>query len=163
MSKSAKKTESRMNLLNVFFSIPFLSRYWQFQTLTSQQMQIQFTFKEFENLSVEERRFLTNWATQYFFVHYCLFTNNLTSMLRFQIISHYFKKLNKFFKRYIIINDDFRNIRTIDLFILLLFMRACAYVGLILTLGRVYVAIDLFILNIVWCACVSSNSSSGED
>ena len=36
-------------------------------------------------------------------------------MLRFQIISHYFKKLNKFFKRYIIINDDFRNIKTIEL------------------------------------------------
>ena len=37
---------------------------------------------------------------KYFLVHYDFFTNNLTSMLRFQIISHHFKKLNKFFKRY---------------------------------------------------------------
>ena len=36
-------------------------------------------------------------------------------MLRFEIISHNFKKLNKFFKRYIIINDDFINIKTIEL------------------------------------------------
>ena len=46
---------------------------------------------------------------------YDLFTNNLTSMLRFYIISHHFMKLNKFFKRYIIINVDFRNIKTIEL------------------------------------------------
>ena len=44
---------------------------------------------------------------KYFLVHYDLFTNNLTSMLRFQIISHHLKKLNKFFERYIIINDNF--------------------------------------------------------
>ena len=40
---------------------------------------------------------------------------NLTSMLRLQIIPINFKKLNKFFKRYIIINHDFRNIKTIEL------------------------------------------------
>ena len=51
----------------------------------------------------------------YFLVHDDLFTNSLTSMLRFQIILHHFKKLNKFFKRYIIINKDFRNIETIEL------------------------------------------------
>ena len=37
------------------------------------------------------------------------------SMLRFKIISHHFKKLNKFFKRYIITNEDFRNIKTIEI------------------------------------------------
>ena len=36
-------------------------------------------------------------------------------MFRFQIISNRFTKLNKFFKRYIIINQDFRNIKTIEL------------------------------------------------
>ena len=36
-------------------------------------------------------------------------------MFRIQIISHHFKTLNKFFKRYIIINEDFRNIKTIEL------------------------------------------------
>ena len=46
-----------------------------------------------------------------------LFTNNRTSMVRFQIISHHLKKSNKFFQRYIIINEDFRNIKTIELFI----------------------------------------------
>ena len=50
-------------------------------------------------------------------MHYDLFTNNLTSILRFQIISHHFKKLNEFFKRYIIIIQDFRNINTVKLFI----------------------------------------------
>ena len=45
---------------------------------------------------------------KYFLVHYDLFTNSLTSMLRFQIISNNFKKLNKFFKRYVIINEDCR-------------------------------------------------------
>ena len=40
------------------------------------------------------------YILKYFLVHYDLFTNNLTSMLRFQIISHHLKKLNKFFKRY---------------------------------------------------------------
>ena len=38
-------------------------------------------------------------------------------MLRFQIISHHFMKSNKFFKRYIIINENLRNIRTIELYI----------------------------------------------
>ena len=51
----------------------------------------------------------------YFLVHYDLFTNNLTSILRFQIIPHHFKKLNKFLKRNIIINEDFKNIKTIEL------------------------------------------------
>ena len=55
------------------------------------------------------------YTYKYFLEHYDLFTNNLTPMLRFQIISHHFKKLNKFFKRYIIINEDFRNIKTIEL------------------------------------------------
>ena len=36
-------------------------------------------------------------------------------MLRFLIISHNFKKLNNVFKGHIIINDDFRNIKTIEL------------------------------------------------
>ena len=36
-------------------------------------------------------------------------------MLRFQIILHHLKKLNKFFKKYIPINEDFRNIKTIEL------------------------------------------------
>ena len=54
---------------------------------------------------------------KYFLVHYDLFTNNLTSKLRFQINSLLFKKLNKFFERYIIINEEFRNIKTIELFI----------------------------------------------
>ena len=46
------------------------------------------------------------WVIQkYFLVHYDLFTNNQTSMLSFQIILHRFKKLNKFFKRFIIYNN----------------------------------------------------------
>ena len=48
-------------------------------------------------------------------MHYDLFTNNPTSMLKFQIISDNFKKLNKFFKKYIIINEHFRNIKIIEL------------------------------------------------
>ena len=46
---------------------------------------------------------------------YDMFTNKLTSILRFEINSHDFKKLNKFFKRNIINNEDFRNIKTIEL------------------------------------------------
>ena len=34
---------------------------------------------------------------------------------KFYIILHHLKKLKQFFKRYIIINEDYRNIKTIEL------------------------------------------------